>query len=459
MPKATPRNRLRRCTRGTHQLATKFSFSILILLQIFYLTWIHNNVFNRTPPSQINVDFTKEEFKSNETTTSHQEKTYVFERRDNEPIIIKMAKSDFLPGNLPSKTTILAIQQLYSDNIVPLDFVEEILLHSKQVLASLPSVITVDIPRKRIRTMRDLIIEIFHEMKQLLFRLFFDVDIPETKVHNLTVISDKEQNQSPHLTVVGDTHGQFFGIMHIFATHGFPTPKSPYVFIGDMVDSGDYSVKVLLTLILIKLSCPTCIHFIRGNHEVEYLYGKRIKKEFAKMYGQDNIENVNQLLVDNIREIPISMVLNGKSCRAFVVHGGIPKYNLSIDNIMNITRGYDPEPRSLFEHLLWADPHDDLHEGFGRSIRGVTFGPKVTSDFLERNDLCLMVRGHKYQKNGFALQHNNKLITVYSSPKLANHKGAILDISSGMETEIYNYQRPFIEIEDEHWSSFENFES
>ncbi len=457
MLKATPCNRLR---RRTHQLLlTKVSFSILILLQIFYLTWIHNGINNGVPPSLIGVEYAKEEFKSNETTTSsHQDRTYVFERRDNEPITIKMTKSDFLPGNLPSKTAIFAIQQLYSDNIVPLDFVEEILLHSKQLLASLPSVITVDIPRKRIRTMRDLITEIFHETKQLFFQLFFYVDIPdipETKIHDL----NDEENQSPHLTVVGDTHGQFFGIMHIFATHGFPTPKSPYVFIGDMVDSGDYSVKVLLTLILIKLSCPTCIHFIRGNHEDESLYGKRIKKEFEKMYGQDNIENVNQLLVDNIREIPIAMVLNGKNCRAFVIHGGIPKYDLTIDNIMNITRGYDPKPSSLFEHLLWTDPHDDIHEGFGRSMRGKTFGPNVTYDFLKRNDLCLMVRGHQYQKNGFALQHDNKLITVYSSPKIVNHKGAILDISSGMETEIYNYQRPFIEIDETHWSAFENVAS
>ena len=70
-----------------------------------------------------------------------------------------------------------------------------------------------------------------------------------------------------HLCVVGDLHGQFADLIHIFRLHGFPSPSTPYLFNGDFVDRGDCGVEITLTLFAFQQLYPGSVLLNRGNHE------------------------------------------------------------------------------------------------------------------------------------------------------------------------------------------------
>ena len=77
-------------------------------------------------------------------------------------------------------------------------------------------------------------------------------------------------------TVCGDIHGQYYDLLNIFELNGPPSETNPYLFNGDFVDRGSFSVEVILLLFAYKLAYPKHLHLARGNHEttnLNKLYG------------------------------------------------------------------------------------------------------------------------------------------------------------------------------------------
>jgi serine/threonine-protein phosphatase 5 len=81
-------------------------------------------------------------------------------------------------------------------------------------------------------------------------------------------------------TVCGDVHGQFYDLLNIFEINGNPSEVNPYLFNGDFVDRGSFSVEVIITMIAWKILYPEHFHMARGNHE---------SKNLNKIYGYNLI--------------------------------------------------------------------------------------------------------------------------------------------------------------------------
>ena len=59
---------------------------------------------------------------------------------------------------------------------------------------------------------------------------------------------------------------QFYDLLEIFRIGG-RMPETNYIWLGDFVDRGSFSVETISLLICLKLRYPDRITLLRGNHE------------------------------------------------------------------------------------------------------------------------------------------------------------------------------------------------
>lgn len=179
-------------------------------------------------------------------------------------------------------------------------------------------------------------------------------------------------------------HGQFYDFINIFKRNGHPSETHAYLFNGDFVDRGSFSLEIILTLFAYKLLYPTGMYLTRGNHETDdmnkvYGFEDEVKAKFS--------ETMFKIFSETFTTLPLAHLVQKK---IFVVHGGLSSRDdvtlEEIRNIDRITKG-QPGQGGLMSELLWADPQP--LPGRSPSARGVgqKFGPDVTENFCKMNNI------------------------------------------------------------------------
>jgi len=242
------------------------------------------------------------------------------------------------------------------------------------------------------------------------------------------------------VTIVGDVHGQFYDLMKLFEIGGDPK-TTQYLFLGDYVDRGYFSIEIVLLLYSYKLHRPDAIHLIRGNHECRHLTDYfTFKEECEKKYDLD----VYNAIMESFDALPLAaVVLNSFGKPQFLcVHGGLGPDIRSLEDIENIDRFREPPSMGPMCDLLWADPldeslYDETIDFRFNTVRGCSynFGFKAACDFLEKTGLLSIVRAHEAQDEGFKMYRKSPktqfptVITIFSAPNYLeayNNKAAIM---------------------------------
>ncbi|KAI3379983.1 hypothetical protein SNEBB_010435 [Seison nebaliae] len=220
--------------------------------------------------------------------------------------------------------------------------------------------------------------------------------------------------EEKHFTVCGDIHGQFYDLLNIFKINGKPSTDNPYLFNGDFVDRGSFSVECIFTLIGYKLLYPNHFYMSRGNHESIHM---------NQMYGFEGevTEKLNSacasLFHDVFNTLPLCHVINKK---VFVTHGGIGKEEtFNLEEIRKVNRFRQPPDSGIMCDLLWSDPFDGVGTFASKRGVGIQFGSDITEKFCERNNLLYVIRSHEVKMEGYVVQHHGKLITDQNSLQIS----------------------------------------
>ncbi|KAI0028910.1 Metallo-dependent phosphatase-like protein, partial [Vararia minispora EC-137] len=250
------------------------------------------------------------------------------------------------------------------------------------------------------------------------------------------------------VTVCGDIHGQYYDLLKLFDVGGDPA-KTNYLFLGDYVDRGYFSIECVLYLWALKITHPKTIFLLRGNHECRHLTDYfTFRVECLRKYS----ERIYETCLTSFCALPLVCIMNKQF---FCVHGGLSPELHTLDDIRNLDRFREPPTSGLMADLLWADPIETFgeernSEGFTHNhVRGCSyfFTYKATCQFLERNKFLSVIRAHEAQDAGYRMYRKAPrtnfpcLVTVFSAPNyldMYNNKAAIISYKEAFNIRQFN---------------------
>ncbi|KAF8822879.1 putative serine/threonine protein phosphatase [Cardiosporidium cionae] len=266
------------------------------------------------------------------------------------------------------------------------------------------------------------------------------------KAKEILVEEANVQRVDAPVTICGDIHGQFYDLMELFRV-GNDVPETNYLFMGDFVDRGYYSVETFLLLLALKVRYPDRITLIRGNHEsrqVTQVYG--FYDECLRKYGSVNVWRYCTEIFDYLA---LGALIDDRN---FCIHGGLSPFITTLDEIRSIDRKQEVPHEGPMCDLMWSDPEDMVGWGLSPRGAGYLFGGDTVKEhdffpsavqFCEKNKIGMIARAHQLAMDGYKWWFDETLVTVWSAPNYCYRCGnvaAIMELDENLNCQFKKFE-------------------
>lgn len=254
----------------------------------------------------------------------------------------------------------------------------------------------------------------------------------------------------PPITICGDIHGQFEDLCQLFSSFSFPphfpvdkdSSKEPkelptpqrYLFLGDYVDRGPFSIETISLLFALRLLYPDKIFLLRGNHE-----SRAVNTQYGFYFECTRRFSINlyEAFQYAFNCMPICATVGNK---IVCMHGGISEDLKDLTHLETLERPFDIPDVGVMSDLCWADPSVEISD-YADSPRGAgrIFGRSALDEWLETHNLDMVVRAHQIVMDGYEFLFDKKLVTIFSAPCYCGHfdnLGAVMHVYKNMECTI-----------------------
>ena len=236
---------------------------------------------------------------------------------------------------------------------------------------------------------------------------------------------------------IGDVHGSihsFVRLLFRFHKYGIMDIKTmkinePYniVFLGDVIDRGNWGVEIACTLLILLINNPSRMHWNSGNHEdkqTNKLYGffNEITKKYSKLIDSNQINNLYESFNKFFGYLSCAIIIHNTDInkKYWLAHGGIPqkmhsesanpvepdnpfnKFFYSFDPIKkswkitneNESSGYYLINDETAHSIKWSDfPYEGKCSGRGGTLKCNYY--EYFMDFMDKYNINGIIRGHQ----------------------------------------------------------------
>jgi len=292
-------------------------------------------------------------------------------------------------------------------------------------------------------------------------RFQFDKEYLEKLCEEAEKLFQKEpsliQIKSP-VKIFGNLYGQLGDLLKLFENFGTPSDSVfdggdidgfSYLFLGDYIDRGNYSLETLALLFAFKVKHPDSFILLRGHHEDIFINRNYGFGEECSVKLEENIEDPTSFFqrINKIFEyLPLAAVVDNE---IFCVHGGIGNTLKKIEEIERLERPIEVShnPKNQFEKIvfdiLMSNPAIDQKESKPQQNSSQddinnSYFSKFTMErvqqFLKENKLKSVIRSHECALHGFQSFGFDSLITVFSTTNyFEKNEACIIAINKNMK--------------------------